>query len=111
MLISLVALVCVAMSAPAFASTTFSGVIGTTAAVTTVIGGGTLVPSTGVIMSCSATATLYSVTSVHNSALNQAAGKIFGAVSGESTIKYILAPSASVDAGTAGAWPAGTWVQ
>jgi hypothetical protein len=91
----------VAVAAPVFAASYGPGASNTTA-----IAGANFVPSTSVTVQATATATNYCVTSSHASSLGNAAGKQWGALNTDSTIKYLLpAPSpitACTDAKTLG---------
>ena len=107
MLILVVVIVCAAMAAPAFAVTTF----GMGGAASTVFAGATFAPSTGVTVIAISTNTAYAVQAVHNSSLGQAAGKMYGATSSDSTIKYLLAPAAVAAPASAVALSSGTWAQ
>lgn len=113
-----VAIVCMALASPGFAESTFTGKIGTVDVRTTVIGGATFVPSTGVYVSVASDTNAYCVTSVHTSSAGSDAGKVYGSSSADATIFSMSAESVETDpnAGTFSlactsttAIPTGSW--
>jgi hypothetical protein len=80
-LLAAIVLVCIAIAVPAFAfgPTTLSGPIGTTPAVSTVIGSATYTPSTNVAVNACATPNNYAVAATHNLSLGATGGRAFGA--------------------------------
>jgi hypothetical protein len=93
-LVALIAMACMIMAIPAFAAHTF------TPSDTTVIGGANFVPSTNVNVSAAALPSsdtsnpnTYCVTAVHGASVNQTAGRAYGALSSQSGIDVLNAPT------------------
>lgn len=99
-LIVMMVITCMALATPASAAV-FNGKVGTKEAVTTVIGGASFIPSTGVYVSVFSDDTAYCVTSVHASSLGNEAGRQYGSLSTEATIYSTVAPGTEIDKCTA----------
>jgi len=96
----------------AAASSAFAAGTNFTPTSTTQIAGANFIPSTSVTLNASAIDTNYCVTTLHASSAAQAAGKQWGALNTDSTIKFIQpAPSTIAACGSATAMPSGTWQQ